>query len=178
MPPAAVPRLPNKTADAEKLSAPARAMRKLGLVRDVDVALHLPMRYVDETRITPIGTLRDGASGQIQGVVCDCRVETRARRQLVVRLADDSGELLLRLLHFYPSHQKTLAVGATVRGARRGACRLLRPRDGAPRRSASSPQARRFPGTALTPVYPSSAALPQAYLRKAVASALQPRAAG
>jgi len=47
--------------------------------------------------------------------VLDCRVETRARRQLVVRLADDSGELVLRLLHFYPSHQKTLAAGQLVR---------------------------------------------------------------
>ncbi len=38
----------------------------------------------------------------------DCRVEFRPRRQLVVRLADDSDELVLRFLHFYPSHQKTL----------------------------------------------------------------------
>ena len=45
----------------------------------------------------------------------DCRVETAPRRQLVVRLADDSGELVLRFLHFYPSHQKALAVGARVR---------------------------------------------------------------
>ena len=44
----------------EKLSAPARAMRKLGLLRDIDLALHLPLRYVDETRLEPIGRLRDG----------------------------------------------------------------------------------------------------------------------
>ena len=51
----------------DKLSAPARALRKLGLARDIDLALHLPMRYVDETCLTPIGSLRDGDTAQVQG---------------------------------------------------------------------------------------------------------------
>ncbi len=154
----------------DKLSAPARALRKLGLARDIDLALHLPMRYVDETRLVPIATLRDGDSAQVQGRVVDCRVETRARRQLVVRLADDSGELVLRLLHFYPSHLKTLAVGQLVRA--RGEVRggflgreMVHPEFRAVAADTALPQA-------LTPVYPGSAQLPQAYLRKAVASAL------
>ena len=154
-----------------KLSAPAKAMARLGLRRDIDIALHLPMRYVDETRLAPIGTLRDGSSAQVQGVVRDSRVETRSRRQLVVRLADDSGELVLRLLHFYPSQQKALAVGATVRA--RGEVRagffgreMVHPEFRVVAPDAPLP-------TALTPVYPASAQLPQAYLRKAVASALQ-----
>ncbi len=155
---------------ADKLSAPVRAMHKLGLVRDIDLALHLPMRYVDETRITPIGSLRDGDTAQVQGVVQDCRVETRARRQLVVRLADASGELVLRLVHFYPSQQRTLAPGQHVRA--RGEVRagffgreMVHPEFRAVAPDAPLPQA-------LTPVYPSSAQLPQPYLRKAVVSAL------
>ena len=40
-------------AGARVLSAPARALRKLGLVRDIDLALHLPLRYEDETQLTP-----------------------------------------------------------------------------------------------------------------------------
>ena len=43
------------------------------------------------------------------------RSSPRTRRQLVVRLRDDSGELVLRFLHFYPSQQKSLAPGARVR---------------------------------------------------------------
>ncbi len=154
----------------DKLSAPARALRKLGLARDIDLALHLPMRYVDETRITPVATLRDGDTAQVQGTVVECRVETRTRRQLVVRLADDSGEIVLRLVHFYPSNQKTLAVGQLVRA--RGEVRggffgreMVHPEFRAVTADAALPQA-------LTPVYPSSAQLPQAYLRKAAASAL------
>ena len=158
-----------KPADT-KLSGPARALRKLGLLRDIDLALHLPLRHEDETRLRPIASLRDGSSAQVQGTVLECRVETRSRPQLLVRLADDSGELLLRLLHFYPSNQKTLAVGNLVRV--RGDVRV-----GFQGREMVHPEFRAVSAdtplpTALTPVYPSTAQLPQAYLRKVVASAL------
>ncbi|MBY0368596.1 MAG: ATP-dependent DNA helicase RecG, partial [Burkholderiaceae bacterium] len=68
-------------------------MEKLGLVRDIDLALHLPLRYEDETRITPIAALQDNEPAQVEGVVVDCQVELRSRRQLLVRLKDDSGTL-------------------------------------------------------------------------------------
>ncbi|KPF49633.1 ATP-dependent DNA helicase RecG [beta proteobacterium AAP121] len=155
---------------AKALPAPVRAMHKMGLQRDIDLALHLPMRYVDETRLVPISSLRDGDTGQVQGTVSECRVETRGRRQLLVKLDDGHGELTLRLLHFYPSHQKTLAVGQTVRA--RGEVRhgffgreMVHPEFRAVQPDTPLPQV-------LTPVYPSTAALPQAYLRKAVVSAL------
>ena len=90
-------------------------MEKLGLLRDIDLALHLPLRYEDETRIVPIGDAREGDTVQVEGVVSDCRVEFRPRRQLVVRLHDDSDELVLRFLKFYPSNQESLAVGNHVR---------------------------------------------------------------
>lgn len=77
-------------------SAPQKAMERLGLVRDIDLALHLPLRYEDETRITPIGQARDGDTAQVEGLVREAQVELRGRRQLVVRLADDSGEITLR----------------------------------------------------------------------------------
>ena len=165
-----MPSPPAAHAPRKALSGPVRALHKMGLVRDIDLALHLPMRYEDETRLVPIGQLRDFNTAQVQGTVTECRVEDRGRRQLVVKLSDGSGELVLRLLHFYPSHQKTLAVGQTVRA--RGEVRagffgreMVHPEFRAV--SADTP----LP-TALTPVYPSSAQLPQTYLRKAVVSAL------
>ena len=151
-------------------SGPQRALDKLGLKTDLDLALHLPLRYEDETRITPIADLRDGATAQVEAVVRDTRVETRARRQLVVQVADDSGTLVLRFLHFYPSHRKVLAPGARVRamGEVRGGFfgrEMVHPVFRAVEPGAPLP-------AALTPVYPTSAGLPQAYLRKAVAGAL------
>ena len=155
-------------------SGPQRALEKLGLLRPIDFALHLPMRYEDETRLVAIGSLRDGSIAQVEGVVSDCEVQSRGRRQLVVRLRDgskgSSDELVLRFLHFYPSHQKALARGnrVRVRGEARGGffgLEMVHPVFKVV--TEDTPLA-----TALTPVYPTSAQLPQAYLRKAVAANL------
>ncbi len=167
MPPS--PRPPETRATTPK-SGPQRALEKLGLIRPIDFALHLPIRYEDETRLVPIANLRDGETAQVEGVVSDCEVQTRARRQLVVRVDDGSADLVLRFLHFYPSHQKSLAIGqrVRVRGEVRGGFfgrEMVHPSFKAV--SEGAPLA-----TALTPVYPTSAQLPQLYLRKAVAANL------
>ncbi len=157
----------------QEKSAPQKAMEKLGLVRDIDLALHIPLRYEDETRVQPIRLLRDGITAQVEGIVVSCDVQFRPRRQLVVKLSDDSSSepLYLRFLHFYPNHQKTLAVGkrVRVRGEARGGffgMEMVHP-------SFKGVEADTPLATALTPVYPTSATLPQAYLRKAVTSGLQ-----
>ena len=154
-------------------SAPQRALERLGLVRDIDLALHLPLRYEDETRLVPIAELHDGITTQVEGVVTDSRIQFRPRRQLVVRLSDGSqgsDDLVLRFLHFYPSHQKALAEGTRVRvrGEARGGffgLEMVHPSFKAV--DDTTPLA-----AALTPVYPTTAQLPQAYLRKVVASGL------
>ncbi|RTL34154.1 MAG: ATP-dependent DNA helicase RecG [Burkholderiales bacterium] len=155
---------------AKPKSAPQKAMEKLGLVRDIDLALHLPMRYEDETRLTPIAALREGEPAQAEGVVVDCQVEMRGRRQLLVRLKDDTGTLLLRFLHFYPSQQKQMSGAHRLRV--RGEARV-----GFFGREMVHPVVKVVDddtplAQSLTPVYPASAQLPQAYLRKAVASGL------
>ena len=151
-------------------SGPQRALEKLGLLRDIDLALHLPLRYEDETRITPIAELHDGSVAQVEGVVRDSQIQVRARRQLVVRIHDGSHDLVLRFLHFYASTQKLLGVGqrVRVRGEARGGFFGLEMVHPSVKRVADDTP---LPA-ALTPVYPSIAQLPQAYLRKAVASAL------
>ncbi|KQV50862.1 ATP-dependent DNA helicase RecG [Pelomonas sp. Root1217] len=151
-------------------SAPQKAMERLGLVRDIDLALHLPMRYEDETQLIPIAALRENEPAQVEGVVVDCQVELRSRRQLLVRVKDDSGTLLLRFLHFYPSQQKQMSAATRLRV--RGEARV-----GFFGREMVHPVVKVVDeGTplaqSLTPVYPASAQLPQAYLRRAVASGL------
>jgi len=165
----APPAKPDKPVKADK-SGPQRAMEKLGLRRDIDLALHLPLRYEDETRVTAIADSPDGEPVQVEGTVRESHIELRGRRQLLVRIQDDSDSLLLRFLNFYPSHQKTLAVGQRVRV--RGEAR-----SGFFGREMVHPQFKAVDehtplAAALTPVYPTSAQLPQPYLRKAVAGAL------
>ncbi|MGQ3053210.1 MAG: ATP-dependent DNA helicase RecG [Roseateles sp.] len=156
--------------EASAKSAPQKAMEKLGLLRDIDLALHLPLRYEDETRLIPIAELRENEAAQVEGVVVDCQVEMRSRRQLLVRVKDDSGTLLLRFLHFYPSQQKQMSAATRLRI--RGEARV-----GFFGREMVHPVVKVVDddtplAQSLTPVYPASAQLPQAYLRKAVASGL------
>ena len=145
-----------------------KALQKLGLRRDIDLALHLPLRYEDETRITPIANARDGQMVQIEATVTASEIQLRPRRQLLVQVEDATGHCELRFFSFYPSHQKTLAVGARlrIRGEVKGGFwgrQMLHP-------------AFRVAGgelpAALTPVYPTTAGLPQPYLRRAVVGAL------
>ncbi|MET0382244.1 MAG: ATP-dependent DNA helicase RecG [Burkholderiaceae bacterium] len=153
------------------LTGPQRALRRLGLLRPIDLALHLPLRYEDETAITPIRQARPGDKVQVEGTVTESHVDARGRRQFVVSMTDASGgELVLRFLNFYPSHLKAFVPGQLVRvhGEIRGgflAREMVHP--------AFKPI---VPGAplppSLTPVYPTTAQLPQPYLRKAIAASL------
>jgi len=159
---------PARPEKAPAKSPAQKALEKLGLRRDIDLALHLPLRYEDETRIVRLADARDGDLVQIEGVVTHSDVAFRPRRQLRVTVDDGSDTCVLRFINFYPAHQKTLSVGARVRvrGEIRG---------GFVGREMIHPSFRlaegELPG-ALTPVYPTVAGLPQNYLRKAVLSGL------
>jgi len=157
---------PATTAPAQTATKTAaqKALEKLGLRRDIDLALHLPLRYEDETRITMLADARDGEMVQIEGQVTNSEIAFRPRRQLRVTLDDGTDTCTLRFLNFYPSHQKTLGVGARVRA--RGELR-----GGFIHREMVHPSFKlaggELPG-ALSPIYSTVAGLPQAYLRKAV----------
>ncbi len=100
---------------ANTLSPPQKALLKLGLRRDIDLALHLPLRYEDETRITRLRDARSGDEVQIEGVVTGNEVVHRPRRQLLVTLDDGSDTCQLRFFNFYPSQQKAWAIGVRLR---------------------------------------------------------------
>ncbi len=145
-----------------------KAMDKLGLRRDIDLALHLPLRYEDETRLIRLQDAREGQTVQIEATVTANEVSLRPRRQLLVTVQDGADTCTLRFFHFYPSLQKLLELGARVRvrGEVRGGFlgwTMVHPVVHATGGALPS---------ALTPVYPTGAGLPQAYLRKVVAGAL------
>jgi len=154
--------------EKKEMSAPQKALLKLGLARDIDLALHLPLRYEDETRIVKLRDAREGDTVQIEATVTSCEVTYRPRRQLLVTVDDGSDTCVLRFFSFYPSQQKALAVGTRLRlrGELKG---------GFMGWTMMHPSFRAAGGelpSALTPVYSTVAGLPQAYLRKAVLSGL------
>jgi ATP-dependent DNA helicase RecG len=100
--------------------APARnplqkAMARMGLVRDIDFALHLPLRYEDETRVLRLADAREGQTVQIEATVTASEVTLRQRRQLLVTVDDGSDTCTLRFFSFYPAQQRALQPGARVR---------------------------------------------------------------
>ena len=93
--------------------------RKLGYAASSDLILHLPMRYQDETRLTPLRDVRMGIDVLVEGVVLHAEVQMKPRRQLVVEIVESAApacaHLFFRLLHFYPSQLNQLQPGARVR---------------------------------------------------------------
>ncbi len=146
-------------------------LAKLGIRHRTDLLLHLPLRYEDETHLAPIATVKPGETVQVQGVITHSEIVFRPRRTLVCRLEDGGGELHLRFLNFYPSQQKQLAAGRQIRAV--GEVRMgyygpemVHPRcrvvdDDTPLQQS------------LTPVYPATAGLSQAVLRRLIANALE-----
>jgi ATP-dependent DNA helicase RecG len=138
-------------------------------VRNVgDLVLHLPLRYLDLTQITPIAALVAGVDAQVQGTVTEQKVQVKPRRQLIVTLQDHSGELQCRFFNFYPSQQKMMAVGAQL-------CAYGPPKVSLVGVEMVHPMMRKPSDSTLperlTPIYPSSAGLTQVHLRKAIAAA-------
>lgn len=148
----------------------ARKLEKLHLNTAWDLALHLPLRYEDETKIVPISAAPLGEVCQVEGEVLHQEVQFKPRKQLVAQIKGDDGAILnLRFIHFYPSHQKQLSPGRRVRALgeiKRGYERyeMIHPKIKSPEKQALA--------TSLTPIYPTTNGLTQPVLRKAVQAAL------
>jgi ATP-dependent DNA helicase RecG len=145
-------------------------LARLGIHRDFDLVLHLPLRYEDETRITPIASAPSGLPVQVEGTVRSAEIAYRPRRQLISRIEDSTGELVLRFFNFHPSQAKAFAPGAMVRAfgeVRTGffGGEMIHPRFRVLHGATPLP-------TALTPIYPTTARLTQARLRRLIEDAL------
>jgi len=158
---------------APKAKTAASKLARLGLHTDIDLALHLPLRYEDETQIVTIrdASFHGGDAAQVEGLITASDIQYRPRRQLVVTIADETGQLVLRFMNFYGSQTKQLAIGNRVRArgdVRHGffGAEIVHPAYKVVNEDAPLP-------TSLTPVYPSGEGLSQAYLRGAITSALK-----
>ncbi|MBI3147429.1 MAG: ATP-dependent DNA helicase RecG [Betaproteobacteria bacterium] len=167
-------RAPSKKGAARPAAAPRNTLRdklaRLGLKGDAELLLHLPLRYEDRTRLTPLAELKAGDTTQVEAEVATSEVTYRPRRALICHLIDGFGKLTLRFFNFYPNHVAMLAPGRRVRAygeVRQGyhGLEMVHPtiRDAA--------CAEPLP-LALTPVYPTTAGLPQETLRRLVRRAL------
>ena len=93
----------------------AVTLEKIGLHNLQDILFHLPLRYLDRTRITPIGQLQLNTSVVIQGQVLRSQVMMGKRRSLVVQLEDNTGSTSLRFYHFSGQQKDKLQPGTLLR---------------------------------------------------------------
>ncbi|MBS0497896.1 MAG: ATP-dependent DNA helicase RecG [Proteobacteria bacterium] len=152
-------------------SAVQEKLSRLGIRNDLDLILHLPIRYEDETRLFAIADAPQGQTVQVEGVIVHSEVVVRPRRQLVCQVEDSSGVLVMRFLNFYGSQIKSYAAGKRVRllGEVRSGffgaemvhpkCRIV--------------HAGESLADTMTPVYPVTAGLTQKMIGKLIGQALQ-----
>ncbi|MGR2679912.1 ATP-dependent DNA helicase RecG [Chromobacterium haemolyticum] len=154
----------------------AKKLEKLGIRRRFDLVLHLPLRYEDETHLYAIADAPYGQAVLVEGEVIAHEIQFRPRRQLVARIEDASGSLVLRFIHFYPNQVKQFTTGNRVRALgeiRRGFAgdEMVHPKirevgNGAPL------------ADSLTPIYPTVNGLTQPALRKLIHAELDSQPLG
>src|SRR5690554_3862686 len=147
-------------------------LNRLGLRSVEDVLFHLPLRYQDRTRITPIGALRPGMDAVIEGVVLGAEVVMGRRRSLLCRIQDGSGTLSLRFYYF------SAALKSNLQRVSRWRC-YGEVRPGASGLEIYHPEMQNLDSqqaapvaTTLTPIYPATEGLSQQRLRSLADAAL------
>ena len=151
----------------------SKSLEKLGLLHVQDLWFHLPLRYEDRTRLTPIADLRPGESALVEGVIEAIEKGFRFRPQLRIAISDGSQQtLVLRFFHFHAGQIAQLSVGSRLRcygEIRYGAqgCEIIHPQytriaDDAPSTVEET----------LTPVYPTTEGLGQKRIASVVGHAL------
>ncbi len=148
-------------------------LARLGLRTVQDVLFHLPHRYQDRTKLTPIGRLRPGREALIAGTIEASDVVFRKRRALLVRLADGTGHLHLRFFYFNATQQEKLKRGQRLRvfgEVRFGPAGYEMAH---PEYQLLEGDAEAIPEPTLTPVYPATEGVAQFTLRKLTHQALE-----
>lgn len=151
----------------------ALLLEKLGIYTVQDLLFHLPIRYQDRTRITPIGATLPGQECLVQGEIELTQVKFGRRRSLLCRISDGSGALTLRFFYFNKAQQNSLQRGRPIRCYGRisssgSAHEMIHPEY----RLLVNPADEEVDDT-LVPVYPATEGLHQNRLRKLTDTALR-----
>jgi len=152
----------------------AERLANLGVTSVQDLLFHLPSRYQDRTRLTPIGELTAGGESLVEGTITAAELGFGRRRSLKVWLADgETSGLMLRFFHFSPAQRDALRPGARLRcygEVRQGpqSLEMIHPEYQIRGLDDQAPVA-----DALTPIYPTTEGLQQASWRSLTDQALQ-----
>ena len=86
----------------------AAKLAKCGIHTIHDLLFHLPYRYQDRTRITPIQDLRPNDWAVIAGRVCKTEIRPGKRALLYCYIEDKTGLIRVQFFHFNKNQIKNL----------------------------------------------------------------------
>ncbi|WP_456412094.1 ATP-dependent DNA helicase RecG [Thiolapillus sp.] len=93
----------------------AERLARLGIRQVQDILFHLPLRYQDRTRVTPMAVLRPGDEVVVEGEVEHVEIRFGRRRSLLVHLSDGGSRVILRFFHFSAAQKNALKPGLVLR---------------------------------------------------------------
>ncbi len=96
-------------------AAISEKLSRIGIHNLQDLLFHLPNRYEDRTRITPIADLRPEQYATIEGFVQTCDVQFGRRPILTVTLSDGTSKIMLRFFNFNAGMRNGFQIGARVK---------------------------------------------------------------
>lgn len=138
-----------------------------------DLLLHLPARYQDRTRVTPIYKVKIGEDAVVEGVVRSVIYPVKGKTKVLIEVCDDTGVLRLRFFHALTYQKQALVAGTRLRCF--GEVRL-----GQAGYEMTHPEFKIVEAVNalpidnhLTPIYPATEGLSQYMLRKLTTAALQ-----
>lgn len=150
----------------------AAKLEKCGIKNIQDLFFHLPYRYQDRTRITPIQDLRAHDWCVVAGTVCKTEIKYGKKQTLLCYIEDKTSLLKLRFFHFNKQQIKALNESTLVRAF--GEVRefgstfeMIHPEYQLIESEQECPVEE-----TLTPIYPSTQGLSQARLRQLIKHAL------
>ncbi len=149
-------------------------LEKLGLFVVQDLLFHLPLRYQDKTRITPIENVLVGSEVMVEGTIFSQALTRGRRSTLAVKIQSDQGATLtLRFFHFHYRQAQQFVRGKKIRAfgevrSGPGGLEIIHPsyqlfNEG------EEPELE----ATLTPTYPTTEGLGQASLLKLIKQAIQ-----
>lgn len=89
-------------------------LEHLGIQSVQDLLFHLPFRYEDRTRLTPLAQARVGDKVLIEGVIENVSFPSGGKTRLLCELKEGNRRLHLRFFYVYPAQKKVLTVGAKL----------------------------------------------------------------
>lgn len=96
-------------------AAISEKLSRIGINNVQDLLFHLPMRYEDRTRITPISDLHPETYATIDGIVQLTEVQFGKRPILSTTLSDGTSKITLKFFNFNAGMKNSLTAGVRVK---------------------------------------------------------------